>query len=384
METAWSPCGEHVQNPARRGLLMPAAVPPGGKGTALSLRGWAQEAEAAAGIAKALAPTPFIPEHLRVWVNPEERNPAKRELDYEGTVATVAAVLLAGQELGLEPMASLRSFVIIRGTVAMFAVAARALLLHHGHEIIVKESNSTRAVVVARRADSEHWQTAIWDLDRAKTAGLFPGHVDGNWRKQTKAMLVARASAEAARWVAADALLGLPLIAEEVEDAEHEIPPAIEAAATGADLNGEAKTTAKRRAAPKRAALPAAPPDEPPPGKAAAQAAPPGPKITKPQLAKLHAGLKDLQITGPEEGLGMVSVWAGRQVDSTGALTTDEAHVVLTRIDALLTIVARPPDEADDEPPADAEHQADDDGGQHPPDDPEPPPPDAELEANPP
>jgi hypothetical protein len=176
---------------------------------ALSLRGWAEEAQAAAGIAKALAPTAFVPDHLRVWTNPKER---------DSTVAQVSAVLLAGQELEFGPMASLRAFVIIRGTVALFAVAARALLLRHGHEIVVRESTSSRAIVSGRRNGSENWQSSTWDLDRARTAGLYPGHPDGNWRKQTKSMLVARATAEACRWVASDALLGLPLIAEEVMD----------------------------------------------------------------------------------------------------------------------------------------------------------------------
>jgi len=368
-----------------------AAAPPGGKTNgALSLRGWAAEAEAAAGIAKALAPTPFVPDHLRVWDPPEEKNPAKRQLDYEGTVATVAAVLLAGQELGLDPMASLRSFVVIRGTVTMYAVAARALLMHHGHEIVVKESTSERAVVMARRADSENWQTVTWDMTRAKLAGLWPGHTDGNWRKQPKAMLVARASAEAARWVAADALLGLPLIAEELEDAEHEAPAEIESAATAAAAqDGEAKT-AKRKTPPKRAALPAAPPEEPPPVPPPRQPAPPGPKITGPQLAKLHAGLKDLQITGPEEGLGMVSVWAGRKVESTQALTSNEAHTVITRIDDLLSIVAqiqaRGGEPGDGEPPPAEEQQEHPPDGEPPPDQPDQPdqpeeggePPDAE------
>ena len=333
---------------------------------ALSLRGWAAEAEAAANIAKALAPTSFIPDHLKLWVNPEERNPAKRQLDYEGTVAQVAAVLLAGQELELSPMASLRAFVIIRGTVALYAIAARALLLHAGHDIVVKESSSTRAIVMGRRAGTDDWQTSTWDIDRARTAGLFPGHTDGNWRKQTKAMLVARATAEASRWVAADAMLGLPPIAEEVEDAEHEVVPA------GAVEAPAAKGT-RRRNTPARAALPRGAPPAPP--DAATDAAPElpeqrGPRPTKAQLAKLHTMLGKLKITGPEEGLGLIAVWAGHPVTSTKDLSPDELQVVFERIESLLTIAAQ--DQAGEEDQAAA---APDDEGQadeQPPDDPPP------------
>jgi hypothetical protein len=331
---------------------------------ALTLRGWALEAEAAAGIAKALAPTAFVPEHLRVYENPQERNPALKVLDFDATVQQVAAVLLAGQELEFPPMASLRAFVIIRGTVALFAIAARALLQRHGHDIVVVESTSTRAIVRGRRAGTDQPQQSVWDLDRAKTAGLYPGHPDGNWRKQTKAMLVARATAEVARWIASDAMLALPLVAEEVEDAPNEI---MEAAPDDASANGQppaAKSTAKRKTA-VRAALPApasgtgeGPP--PPVLPVPEEPAPPGPKATRPQLNKLHAGLTDIEVTGREEGLALVAAWAGRKVSSTANLTRDEIGVVLERLDKLRALRAAEPDEPppeqhppDDEPPAD-------------------------------
>jgi hypothetical protein len=318
----------------------------------LSLQNWALEAQAAAGIAKALAPTAFVPDHLRVWTNPAERDPAKRILDLDGTVAQVTAVLLAGQELEFGPMASLRAFVIIRGTVALYAIAARALLLRHGHEIIVAESTSSRAIVRGRRAGSDEWQVSTWDLDRARTAGLFPGHVDGNWRKQTKAMLVARATAEASRWVAADAMLGLPLIAEEVDDHMAGVSDG-QAPDDEAEAPAAASKTAKRKTAAARAALPAAPlvapeqqqsPDppssEPPPGT---------PRPTKAQLAKLHAGLREMRITGAEEGLALVSAWAGRRITSTGHLTRPEMDAVLDRITGLLSL--RDNDQREDVPP---------------------------------
>jgi hypothetical protein len=329
--------------------MAPRAREPEG---ALSLRSWALEAEAAAGIAKALAGTAFVPDHLRVWTNPQERDTAKRILDLDATVAQVTAVLLAGQELEFGPMASLRAFVIIRGTVALFAIAARALLLRHGHEIIVHESTASRAIVRGRRSGTDEWQVSTWDLDRARTAQLYPGHPDGNWRKQTKAMLVARASAEASRWVAADALLGLPLIAEEVEDGHAGV---IADDAFGApDGEADAPKTAKRKTSSPRAALPASLPvsDEPMPPDEPSTAPPPGvPRPTKQQMAKLHSGLKDIEISGPEEGLTLVSVWAGRRLDSTGHLTRAEIDVVLTRLDALRAFRAQPPPDAG-EPPA--------------------------------
>jgi hypothetical protein len=368
---------------------MATNTPPGNG--ELTLRGWAAEAEAAANIAKALAPTSFVPDHLRVWRNPEERDPALRELDYDRTVQTVAAVLLAGQELEFKPMASLRAFVIIRGTVALFAVAARGLLQRHGHDIVVIESTSQRARVQGRRHGSEQWMTATWDIERATTAGLYPGRPDGNWRKQTKSMLVARATAEVSRWVASDALLALPLMAEEIEDSPDGqaayaiMPPPPEPDATVPAAPPEPPATAttpapRKRATRTRAALPAGPP--------AAEPMPPEPWATEPpatprprqadrppdevpnreQMKLLHAGLRDLQITGREEGLGLVSAWAGRKVETTSDLTRTEMQVVLDRITALLSIAAQhgaegPPDgqQGTGEPP-DGKDQGDEPG----------------------
>ena len=365
---------------------------------AVSLQAWAAEAEAAAVIARALAPTPFIPEQLRRYVNPDEKDPRKKQLDYEGTVATVMAVFLAGQELGFGPMASLRSITVIKGTVGLYALAARALLQQHGHEIVVKESSSTRAVVDGRRAGGE-WQRAIWDIDRAKLARLYPGTEFSNWRTQTKAMLVARATAEVARWVASDAMLGLPLMAEEIEDGQEAANgqvPAIANMATGPEGPAPAKeleapgakTATKRRAAPKRAALPTAgdgdqpppappeppmpePPPQQPPADIPAEVQPPAEKLPQKTRAKILAGLRSMHITGREESLALISAWVGRTVESTNDLSQDEAHVVIERTDALLNLGATKVEPADEETP---DPPPDDD------DQPPPPPPDDQME----
>ena len=202
----------------------------------------------------------------------------------EGTVGHGDAVLLAGQELEFGPMASLRAITIIKGSVALHAVACRAILRAPRHEILVKESTDFRAIVDARRAGSDTWQRSIWDLDRAKVAGLYPGHPEGNWRKNPKAMMVARGTAEASRWVASDAMLGLPLIAEEVEDEERgellALPPG-QADANGQDPQAEApepKRTAARK--PRKGPAPRCRRQRPALRAPAHRPAPPGPSDT--------------------------------------------------------------------------------------------------------
>jgi hypothetical protein len=329
----------------------------------MDLVAWAHQAEAAAGIARTLAPTSFVPDAIKVWEHPEHsRDPAKRgALDMDSTVAQVTAVLLAGQELGLKPMASLRSFTIIRGTVAMHAIAARALLLKNGHEIEIRETTSQRAIVDGRRAGAEKWQRSTWNLERAKTARLFPGPENGPWKTQTQSMLVARATAESSRWVAADALLGIPVMVEELEGepgSNGMLPPgsaAIETATDDAPAAVEPKRARRKPPSTARAALPSGPPAEVPPE-------PDPPQQTLAQNAKkrtaMFAALRAIGVTDPVEARGMIAAWVGHPVESSNHLTETEANVVIERADAIKSIAAT--DQADDEEgaPPDAEPDA--------------------------
>jgi hypothetical protein len=328
-----------------------------------SLATWAQEAAAATEIARQMVPTEFVPDTLRVWLDDN-----KQDLDFTRTVQTVAMVLLAGQELGFGPMASLRSITIIRGTVGLYALAARALLLQNGHEVEVRESTSIRAIVDGRRAGAAQWQRSTWDIERATTAKLFPGKMDGNWRTQTKSMLVARATAEACRWVAADALLGLPLMVEEIEDGATEVPAIGSAATTPGAAEGTAapppeapRTTTRRRRAPAGGSrLPDAPPPVPPMDKPdPAPPVPPEPKLTRTQRKQIIEGLDAVGKAGSaEEALEFINTQlagtSGREVSSTGDLTAAEAVTVLGAIDALRKLTEPAAAAADAEPAADA------------------------------
>jgi hypothetical protein len=345
----------------------------------LSIRQWAAELEAAAQIARQLAPTAFIPESLKRYFL-DERTGKPRDgkdgrpalLDLDATTATAAAAIMTGQELGLPVMASLRSIAIINNTPSLLAMTLRAILQHAGHEIWVDDvSNATRAIVHARRADSDQAQTSTWTIERATKLGLYPGKEYSNWRKQPQNMLVARATAEAARWIAADAVLGIPYATEELIDqleASTDTTLAIEGSAAD---NGDGQAPAKRRARRKSAAavpaLPAAPPADEPPLPAETDPAGPAPatfreptatatepRIAKPQLDLLHAGLREIGITGREHGLDLVSGWVGRKITTTAELTVDEAHRALDALRELRTI-ARQPGNGDEQPPPDQE-----------------------------
>lgn len=220
----------------------------------LELEAWAARMEYAGKIARALAPTPFVPRSLRVYTRAE--GSSRDEIDVGATTATVAAAVLTGTEIGLSPMGALRSIDIIEGTPALRAVALRALVLRAGHDLWVIESTSTRAIVSGIRLGTKHEQQSIWTIDRAKQAGLTG---KPNWQRHPGAMLVARATGEVARLIAPDVLLGLPYIVEELEDGDQIDEPEIERPAAP----GRRTAQRKRRAEPAPAALPDLPPIEP-------------------------------------------------------------------------------------------------------------------------
>lgn len=131
----------------------------------------------------------------------------------------VTATILTGQEIGIDPMASLRSIDIIQGVPAIRANTMRGLVQAAGHEIWVDadESNETRAVVYGRRKGETTIQRSTWTMDRARNLGLANRD---NYKKQPGAMLVARATSEVCRLIASDVLLGMPYSSEELADTD--------------------------------------------------------------------------------------------------------------------------------------------------------------------
>ncbi|NUQ95178.1 MAG: hypothetical protein HOY79_00995 [Streptomyces sp.] len=172
---------------------LPAPAPTAGT---TALMAWAQEADLAYQMAQKLAATSFVPQSLR------------------GKPGDITAAILAGAELGLKPMATLKSIDVIQGTPALRAHAMRAVVQNQGHEIELVESTDTHCVMRGRRKGAEAWQQIEWTIDRARLMGLLN---KDQWKKNPKGMLVARCTGELCRLIASDALHGMPYVSEELE-----------------------------------------------------------------------------------------------------------------------------------------------------------------------
>lgn len=173
------------------------AVPATGQPGTAALAQWAQAADAAYRLADGLCSTQFAP------------------ATYKGKPQEAAAAILAGAEVGLSPLASLRAFDNIQGTPAPKAITLRAIAQGLGHDVRIEESTPVLAVVSGRRKGDTEWQTSTWSIERAQQMGLTS---KSQWKQQPAAMLVARATAEVCRWIASDAIMGMPYTAEEIRD----------------------------------------------------------------------------------------------------------------------------------------------------------------------
>ena len=317
------------------------------------LPAWAATFTAVASVAGELARTPFVPASLRV-MDDGRLNPG-------ATAANVAAAILTGGELDMAPMAALRSIAVIDGTPALSALALRALVQSRGHGVWVVEATSARAVVEGLRHGDpgDRTQRITWTMDDAKARRL-----DGrfNWRTQPRNMLIARATAEVCRLIAADVVLGLPYAVEELEDGDDpdpppppppakrtakrvrqdSLPPAAAAdgdggpsaevpVAGGSDSPGLVPNDRGKDGAPTVPREPA-PGGTPPPG-------PPGGGVvlmSDEQRKAMMASYRGLGITDRAERLRDCSAIVGRTVTSLAAkgdLTFGEAHQILAELE---------------------------------------------------
>lgn len=289
-----------------------------------ALAAWVKDFEGVAAVAMTLAATSFIPDSIRVYRDPERRE----GYDAAATAAHVAAAILTGHELGLNPMASLRSIDVIKGTPALRAVALRGILQSAGHELWVEEASNNRATVCGRRNGSDHVARITWTIEDARTRGLANRPL---WRAAARNMLIARATADVARLVAADALLGTPYTVEEIQDGDAE--PA-------ADTPTPSPRKARRQPlvldrAPRD--VPEPPADTPPPARRRPPADDTPPTDDEPragmataeQVTAVRRALVAAGLGTTRKQLDAVAQIVGRQVERHADMTADEAVAVL-------------------------------------------------------
>lgn len=199
-------------------------------------------------LAEQIAGTEFVPERLR------------------NRPAAVAAAMMAGRELGLPPMASLKHMQIVEGTPALSSEMAGALVQSLGHSIRWGERTNTSCTVHGKRIGEKEWTTVTYTIQDARQAKLLDPGKSGKyrfgWTNNPRRQLIARARAELCHTVFPDCINGVP-IKEEVEDAGGydnnsetvpdgggELPPIVDAPSTAQRRSGRGVTGKARQKAP--------------------------------------------------------------------------------------------------------------------------------------
>jgi hypothetical protein len=195
---------------------------PADRPTATDVAGGAVAISGAAAweLAQKIARTEFVPQALR------------------GKPESVLAAILFGRELGIGPMQSLQAIHVIDGRPGASPELMRALVARAGHRIDVVESDREHVTLAGERYDTGATASVTWSIADAEQAGLlqlrdgrpFARSSNGRplpWETYTRAMLLARATAELCRALFADVISGLSYTVEELQS----ISAPVEAAA---------------------------------------------------------------------------------------------------------------------------------------------------------
>jgi 5'-3' exonuclease len=129
-----------------------------------------------------------------------------------GTPQAVLATVLAGREIGIPAMASLRAFHIIEGKPTMSAGAIQALVLKSrlANYFRCTERTADRATFVTKRGDDPE-MTLTYTIEDGRQAWSKDDAAwkKSGWGRNPADMLVARASSKLARLVYPDVVSGL-------------------------------------------------------------------------------------------------------------------------------------------------------------------------------
>lgn len=279
---------------------------------------WMQETDAAAYIAGMLAKTAFVPR------------------EFQGNQANVAAAILEGKSLGMDPMKALKSIYVVHGRPGMYAKAMLEMITRAGHKLYPIERTEQRVTLRAVRKGQTEGVDYTWTIERATRAGYTS---NAKYKTNPTEMLHWKAVAEAAKFTFSDVIGGMASV-EDIEDGDFDSTVSPTVAEAKAVTAGVKKV--QRKAPAKQAPAPVAPPApvvEPEPEADTETGeiteAPAEVKyISRADQAKISAGLEELHVTDPALKRDVVKEWTGlTELKGVNGLTHEQAQHVLARIE---------------------------------------------------
>lgn len=141
-------------------------------------------------------------------------------------VAQAAVKVLAGQEVGLPPIAAMTGIYIVKGRVTFSAATMAALIKRSGRYSYRVIEHSDKACEIAFTAAGQEIGRSRFTLDDAKRARLG----GDAWNGYPRNMLFARAMSNGARWYTPDVFGGPVYTPEELREggADEPVPARVE------------------------------------------------------------------------------------------------------------------------------------------------------------
>ncbi len=119
--------------------------------------------------------------------------------------------VLAGQELGVGPIASMTGIHIIQGKPTYSANVMAAVIKNHpSYDYEILELDNDKCTLQFLRDGQPSGPASQFTMKDANQAGLTKGKNSHSWQKYPRNMLFARALSNLARWSCPDAFAGIP------------------------------------------------------------------------------------------------------------------------------------------------------------------------------
>ncbi|OCB56171.1 hypothetical protein A5722_14850 [Mycobacterium vulneris] len=162
---------------------------------------------------------------------------------FRGKPGDGAAAILFGAEIGLSPIASLRSVIVIHGQPGLEARTMKAILKAKGYKFKTHEISDTACDIEAWSPDGSESERCRFTMEDAIKAQYVPVEIEGKpgeYKKNSnnklqgnmkyitepKNMLRAKATAVVCREIAPHILLGMPFSSDELDTEDWSQPPA--------------------------------------------------------------------------------------------------------------------------------------------------------------
>ena len=233
---------------------------------------------------------------------------------YRGKPADIMLAVGLGQAMGLSPAESLYRIDVIQGKPTASAELIAANVRKAGHKLRVRGDESSATATIVRADDPDFEFTVTRDVNWAREMGLL---TKDNYKKQRGTMLQWRAISAVARLACPEALYGVAYTPDEMDD----MPRTAPSGGLGAALAAQEQPTEPE------------PQDDVQDAEIVEESQQPSDPIQPNQLKKLQILLRECGVTDRDDALAYYARVTGREVDSSKALTRNEAGQVLSDLE---------------------------------------------------